>query len=90
MADIRTRDWAASPSVVASAHDAGLVLFHTTRGRLFSTNRTGARIWDCLERSVPTDSIVAEISRAYQISHRAADDHTTAFLTTLQQEGLIV
>ena len=70
-------------------HDDGLVLFHTTRGRLFSTNRTGARIWHCLERKLPTDEIVAEISRGYHISHRAADDHTMAFLAILQREGLI-
>ena len=77
------------PAVVASVHDDGLVLFHTGIGRLFTANRTGARIWQCLERNLPVDAIAAEIGRDYRIADGMATEHTTRFLTELQRQGLI-
>src|SRR5262245_53188742 len=75
--------------VSASIHDNGVVLLHTTKGKLFASNLTGARIWQGLERALPLDDIAAEISRHYRIPHETARVHTTQFLAELERQRLI-
>jgi hypothetical protein len=84
-----TQVFDAQSSVVASAHEHGLVLFHTGNGQLFSANRTGARIWQCIERHLSADAIASEIGRHYAITPDVADAHTKRFLTDLVQRELV-
>ena len=78
------------PTMVrASAHDDGIVLFHTGNGRLFASNRTGARIWQCLEKGMALDAIASEVGREYGIAQAIAREHTANFLMELQRHGLI-
>jgi predicted flavoprotein YhiN len=78
-----------SQHIVASIHDDGIVFFDTQEGRLFASNQTGARIWQCLERKLAADAIAAEISSEYGIAYETARDHTTRFLADLEQQKLI-
>ena len=80
----------AQPTVVASIHDNGIVLFHTGNGQLFSANRTGARIWQGIVRHLTVDAMAAEISSEYQIAADSAREHTVRFLTELMERGLVV
>ena len=78
-----------SPEATASAHDGGIVILHTGKGRVFSSNKTGALIWRGIERRHSLDGIVEEISSAFQIAGTTARAHTLKFLAALEQQTLI-
>jgi hypothetical protein len=75
--------------VVASIHDDGLVLFETVNGGLYASNRTGARIWQALERGLPADVIAADLADRYQIAYDTAAAHTQKFLAELERQRLV-
>lgn len=75
--------------VAASIHDDGVVLLHTGSGRLFASNRTGARIWEALERSVPVPAIATGITDCYGIPHEKAAREVACFLEQLEHHGLL-
>ena len=77
------------PAVKASRDPDGIVLIHTTIGRLFSSNKTGARIWHYLEQQMSVDAMASEISREYGIAETAGREHVLTFLAELQRHGLI-
>jgi hypothetical protein len=77
-----------NPRASASIHDDGLVVLHVPSGRIFTSNQTGARVWRCLERQLPLEAIVAEISRDYGIDRAAAREDVARFLAELERNGL--
>ena len=78
-----------SPEATASAHDDGIVILHTGKGRVFSSNKTGALIWQGIEQRRSFDRIVEEISDAFQIATTTARAHAIKFLAALEQQALI-
>jgi len=74
---------------VASIHDDAMKLLHTRNGRLFSSNRTGAFIWRCIEQQLSLEAIAEKISSEYQIARTTALDHAARFLAELERHGLI-
>jgi hypothetical protein len=78
-----------SSEAAASVHDHGIVILHTRRGRLFSSNRTGAEIWHCIEQQLTLEAIAEKISREYQIARTIAREHTSRFLAELERHSLI-
>jgi hypothetical protein len=76
-------------SVTTSIHEHGMVLFDITRGRLFSANRTGARIWQQLEHDAPDEAIASDLSEAYGLPLDTAREHARRFILSLEAEGLI-
>lgn len=78
-----------SPEASASAHDAGIVILHTRKGQVFSSNKTGAMIWQGIERGRSLDLILEEISSEFQIAGTTARAHTLKFLAALEQQALI-
>ena len=82
-------NFTASPEAAASFHDDGVVILHSGKGRLFSSNQTGARIWRGVEQQRSMESIVDEISGEYQIPRTTARTHTLDFLTALERQALI-
>ena len=78
-----------SPEASASTHDDGIVILHTGKGRVFSSNKTGALIWRGIERRRSFDGIVEEISDAFQIAATTARPHAIKFLVALEQQSLI-
>ncbi|HEX7315674.1 MAG TPA: PqqD family protein [Pyrinomonadaceae bacterium] len=79
----------ANPEAVASIHDDGIVILHTGKGRLFSSNGTGARIWRGVERRLSPEAIAEEISGEYNIASATAREHTVRFLAELERHTLI-
>jgi len=77
-----------NPGVTASIHDGGLVILHIPSGRIFASNQTGARVWECLERQLPLEAIVAEISRYYGLDRGSAREDVASFLAELERNGL--
>lgn len=78
-----------SRETTASAHDDGIVILHTGKGHVFSSNKTGALIWRGLEQRRSLAGIVAEISGEFQIAGTTARAHTLNFLAALEQHALI-
>ena len=78
-----------SPEATASTHDDGIVILHTGKGRVFSSNKSGALIWRGIEQRRSLDVIVDEITNAFQIAGTTARAHTLKFLSALEQQALI-
>jgi hypothetical protein len=80
---------AINPDAAASAHDDGIVILHTRRGGLFTSNRTGASIWHSIEQRLPCDEIARKLGEEYQIAQPMAAQHTARFLDELERHNLI-
>jgi Coenzyme PQQ synthesis protein D (PqqD) len=78
-----------SAEVTASTHDDGIVILHTGKGRVFSSNKTGTVIWQAIEQGRSLDGIVEEISSRFQIAATTARTHALKFLAALEQQALI-
>ena len=77
------------PEATASTHDDGIVILHTGKGRVFSSNKIGALIWRGIEQRRSLDGIVKEISGEFQIAATTARAHAIKFLAALEQQSLI-
>ena len=77
-----------NPAASVSAHEDGLDILNVLSGRIFTSNRTGARIWQCLERQLPLEAIAAEISHNYGIEQATAREDAANFLAELERNGL--
>ena len=78
-----------NPEAAASIHDDGIVILHTGKGRIYSSNGTGARVWRGVEQRLSLDAIANEISGAYQIALTTAREHAAHFLAELERNMLI-
>ena len=78
-----------NPNAAASLHDDGIVILHTGKGCLFSSNGTGARIWRGVENQLSLQAIAEEISSEYQIAPNIAHRDTVNFLAELERQALI-
>ena len=78
-----------SPEATASTHDDGIVILHAGKGRVFSSNRTGALIWRRIAQRRSLDGIVSDISDEFHIAGPTARAHTLNFLAALEQQSLI-
>ena len=78
-----------SPEATASTHDDGIVILHTGKGRVFSSNKSGALIWRGIEQQRSLDGIVEEVSGEFQIAGTTARAHTLNFLAALERQSLI-
>jgi hypothetical protein len=77
-----------NPGAAASVHEDGLVILHVPSGRIFTSNRTGARIWQCLEERLPLQGIAAEIARDFGIDRATALEDAARFLVELERNEL--
>jgi hypothetical protein len=78
-----------SPDVQASIHEHGLILLHTGRNLIFTSNRTGAQIWLKFTEGQSPTSIAADLTRLYGVSRAQVEEHTTAFLADLARNGIL-
>jgi hypothetical protein len=79
-----------NPNITASIHNAGLVVLHIPTGRLFTSNLTGALVWQGLERKTSIDGIATEISQEFGVPEEAVREHTMQFVFELERNGLVV
>jgi len=75
--------------VRASLHGEGLVLLHIPSGRIFQSNRAGAKIWQALANGLDLDSISETISREYDLPAELARRDAGKFVEQLQQQGFV-
>jgi hypothetical protein len=76
-------------SVTASVHESGIVLFDASHGRIFSANRTGARIWRRLERHGSVEDAAGDLSLAYGVPLATAREHARRFVAALESAKLV-
>ena len=86
---ISSFSFSVSPEATASLHHDGIVILHTGKGRVFSSNKSGALIWRGIEQRRSVDGLVDEISREFQIAGTTARAHTLNFLAALERQSLI-
>jgi hypothetical protein len=89
MNQISNFNFTANPEATASFHDDGMVILHTGKGSLFTSNGTGARIWRGVEQQLSLEAIAEAISGEYKIARTTARKHTIRFLADLEQHQLI-
>lgn len=82
-------DFKVNPEAVSSLNDSGIVILHTGKGRVFSSNKTGALIWQGIEQRQSLEGIVETISGQFQIAGPTARAHTLNFLAALEQQSLV-
>lgn len=87
---VNDREVKISSDAAASVHEEGIIILHTRKGRLFSSNRTGAYIWRCIERQLSFEAIAEKLTLEYQIAQTIAREHTARFLADLERHSLIV
>jgi len=78
-----------SSDAAVSIHEDGIVILHTRKGRLFTSNRTGACIWCCIEQRLPFEAIAEKLTSEYQIAKATAREHAARFLAELERHSLI-
>jgi|SRR5579864_1984220 len=81
--------FAVTPDIQASVHEDGIVLLHIPTGRVFQSNRIGARIWQALSGGLQPDVIATEISRDYGVPQDLAARDTASFLNALEHHGFV-
>lgn len=67
----------------------GAILLDLLEGKMLRCNRTGATILELLLRRYDQDEITAEFRRRYELSPDSAEADVRAFLTSLQNQGLL-
>jgi len=85
-----TRPMTPSPEIRLSAHGDGLVILHIPSGRVFVCNSTGCRIWKGVLKGSSADAVSEDISREFGVAPALAREHTKAFVTKLEQQGLLL
>jgi hypothetical protein len=79
----------ASSYVTSSVHEGGVVFFHSENGRLFSSNHTGAAIWNGIKEGLPVDAIARQISDENAIDFEIALTDVERFIDELSRRELI-
>lgn len=85
----RSRRLAPAAEVRVSAHGDGLVLLHIPSGRIFQSNRTGAKIWNALADGLDLEAISERISREYALPAELARRDASNFLEQLEKQGFV-
>jgi len=89
MQNTRGRGPALRAEVKTSVHEEGLVLMDVGRGRVFTANLVGARIWRGVAEGASVESVAETISCEFRVSKQQAMADTVAFLGQLERAGLL-
>jgi len=66
-----------------------IVLLNLTTGVYYSSNKSGACIWECCDGTHSFENIKEKLMEVFGIGANQAHDHLVEFITDLEQEGLI-
>ena len=56
----------------------------------FTLNETGALLWKALETETDEDALVSALKKEYDVSEEQAREDVMAFLSVLQEKGMLV
>jgi Coenzyme PQQ synthesis protein D (PqqD) len=77
-------------NVRAMVSNEGALIRDTKRGSSFSLNPIGARIWQLLQKGVPTEQIIDRISADFQAPRETVENDVQEFIQNLENQKLIV
>ena len=84
------REWVINaPTAVSEVIDGELVVINLERGSYYSSDGIGAFLWQCVERRVATDAILAAITASFGITTDQARTDLETFIAALSREELI-
>lgn len=87
---MRNNTWRIPTSVRISGSRDGAVLLDIDRGRCFSLNATGARIWSCLQEGCSRIQILDLLSQNFgSVPIDTLNSNLDNFLSELSKKGLI-
>ena len=66
-----------------------VVVVHLQTNRIYSLNRTGARLWSLLADGHDRDGIVTRLTEEFDVDVAVAGREVDAMLTSLREERLI-
>jgi len=78
-----------SPDARVSLDPNGAVFLHARNGIIFTSNRIGARIWNCLRDGESVETIAARISQENGAPHDRVRQDTTEFIEELETQGFL-
>lgn len=81
---------AQATGLVAADMDGEKVMLNIEKGKYFSLNGIGGRIWELLEKPLAVREVVAALLKEYDVEEKTCQHHVQAFLSNLYAQGLIV
>ncbi|BAQ64673.1 PqqD family peptide modification chaperone [Geminocystis sp. NIES-3709] len=79
-----------SSKVVAETIDGEVVIVNLEKGDYYSVVKSGAKIWNAVERELSAEKILAEILAQYDGDTETIARAVTGFIDILKNEGLIL
>jgi hypothetical protein len=77
-----------SPDVVFEQLEGELVLVHLRTNRIYSLNRTGARVWELLGEGLNRTEVLEQLEREFVVARDEVEREVDALLEQLFAEGL--
>jgi hypothetical protein len=87
-ADLRPTGYKVPSDVRFSANETGLVLLHIGRGRIFTANTIGHRIWRDALAGTSVRVIGENLAREFGVPSQCAEQHAAEFLAELIRNRL--
>ena len=78
------------PQVINETIDGEAIIINLVTGSYYSLDKTGAEVWELVERLLPVPDIVAELERRYEPSGIVITTAIESLLEQLSREQLIV
>jgi hypothetical protein len=85
----QTINFTISRKVKAAADPDGIVFLHIGRGRVFTANGIGARIWQSVADRESFETLVTRISGEYGVAPDLVERDAAEFLAELESQGLL-
>lgn len=79
-----------APHVLSAGRGDATMLLHVERGRYYTLNETGSRIWSLICEGVPFDMIVERLRDEYAIDAARAETDAASLIGRLLSESLVV
>lgn len=79
-----------SSQIAHETIDGEVVIINLDKGYYYSLVKTGADIWDGIERGISTNNLIEEIAQQYSSDREEIENAVDNFIERLQQEELIV
>ena len=77
-----------SPDVVYQELEGEIVLVHLRTNRIYSLNRTGARVWELLGEGQDRTEMLAQLEREFEVAREELEREVESLFTQLSAEGL--
>lgn len=79
-----------SPGYLAAQVGDEILIMSVERGRYFSLNPWGARIWQLIETPQAMDSVVARLIEEYEVVPELCRREVGVFVAALEERGLVL